>query len=57
MAISVLSNYEFPGRGELFELKDIIHNDSTNDPFKYFFNVQYFEFIVALIELKFINEL
>jgi hypothetical protein len=54
--IGNLSRVEFRER-DLFERKDFVHNDGTNDSYKHFFQFQYFHLLTKIFEAIFIISL
>lgn len=52
-SVSVLQKVDFPFR-DLFERKDYVQNDGTNDPHKHFLVYQYLKIISSAVELRYV---
>ena len=51
-SINVLQHFELKQR-DLFERKDLVQNDGTNDPYKHFLIHQYLKFLTTALELRY----
>jgi len=55
-AISLIQLFDLPQR-ELFERKDQVQSDGTNDPYKHFALYQYLKLISSALELRYCESL
>ena len=51
-AINLLQLLDLPKR-DLFERKDLVQHDGTNDPYKHFILYQYLKVLSLALELKY----